>query len=121
MEFDPISRPINGLFLLNSPIIPQRPQRPFPAVVFATRVVFTSSTRSLTLSIQRSRRSFLNLQRFPNLKAGILRSLRYLYNVSGETPRYLEASRNVITSLCCPIFSLYLLMDTLLYTLFCRS
>src|SRR5262245_17178301 len=61
---------------------------------------------SLFLSIHRSNRSFLKRQRLPSLNATprIFSSLRYLYSVSGEIPRYSDASRNVITSFCFSIF-----------------
>jgi hypothetical protein len=44
-----------------------------------------------------------------------------LYKVSGETPRYVEASRRVITSLCCPMFNPLTFTGPRLLIGFCRS
>src|SRR4051812_19402947 len=106
-----MSSPTRGLLLLKNAIRIWCPQ-PF-TVDFSRRLGLelpASSVLSLFRSIHRSNKSFLNRQRLPSLNAGMLFSLRYLYRVSGEIPRYWDASRNVITSfnrsIFCPVSSL---------------
>src|SRR6266511_260579 len=97
MLFDPMSTPSIVLFDPK----PHISVLFYPAAVVRTaRGFFFSATSPplLLLSIQRSRSAFLNFQRFPSLKAGILFSDRYLYSVSGLTPRYSDACRMFITS-----------------------